>query len=357
MFQFDHLLNLTRSLLILLVCHSVSYAQDDPSAEEASFEFIDDRKLPSLGVQEIANRLYEDAGCRHLAFACANHGTLAPFKELDSFLKTTASKDTDFRYVLIELPADLKPKFVALSRGEITYDEFIGALDPPWRNMMTARSQLAFYKTLLKTIGDINAARPEHPILLLPVDGFTTQRVVIEVSRAQEAQQEGKQIPSFVDSANRERDTASNVLEIAKEFPGSRGAILFHQGHLLKRLQRELPELDDKTHQLVKREVTHSTWVGFAQEASPEFNDGLRLILFDEVDSVFNPHGVLLSEELGGIKYANLSGSIIRGTFASRMDPVEYFQSDSRIRRVHREKQLYPESIGQLFDAFVVVRE
>lgn len=357
MFRFDHILNLTKSLTILLVCNVICFAQEENAKKEESSGAKIDQKLPALKASEITSTLYSDPGCRHLAFTCSNHNTLAPFKELDSFLKTTASKDTDFRYVLIELPADLKLKLIAVSKGEITYDEFIDNLDKPWQKMMTKRPQLAFYSTLLKTIRKINAGRPKHPILLVPVDGFTTQRISYEMDRARDTQTNPQQPPLFIDSVNRERATASNVLEVVKEFPEVRGAILFHQGHLLRGLRRELPELDDKSHRLIKREVTHSTWVGFAQETSLEFGDGLRIILFDEIDSAFNPHGVLLSEELGGRKYPHLTGSILRNTVASSLDPVKYFQPDSRVRRYHTNKQHYPKSIGQIFDAFIVVRE
>jgi len=222
-----------------------------------------------LTASEIATTLYADPDCRHLAFSCANHSTLVPFRQLDSFLKTDARHDKNFRYVLVELPADLKSEFLGVSTGEPTYEEWLAGLDQPWQQMMTARPQVAFCSTLFETIREINVDRPEHPILLVPVDGFTTKRVMVEVGRMQASQTPPSH--SFVDSINRERDTAKNVLAIIDQFPEARGAMIYHQGHLLRGLRRELPELDDESHSLIKREVTHSTWAGFAEQSRPGY--------------------------------------------------------------------------------------
>ena len=49
----------------------------------------------------------------------------------------------------------------------------------------------------------------------------------------------------------------------------------------------------DAEYQVLSEKMTHSNWVGFVSESSPDFLGSLRVICFDGTDDLFNPKGSL----------------------------------------------------------------
>jgi hypothetical protein len=320
--------NAMAGAMMALVCHAANGAQSiQPS-------------------QAVLKALYGDDDCRYIGFAAGNHGSNTTLEELVKFLQATAKHDPAFKYVLVEGPSDFRDAFLAASLGAISRDEFDDRVDPAYQKALMANPQWAFVCTeLLEAIQEINRARPDKPVLLIPIDSLDTKR-----HAADQRQLKARYPWPFSSSINRERETAKIVLDIVKKDSQARGAIFFHQGHLLKNLKRTGFNLDDES-RFSGREMTHSNWVGAAGEAQPKFLKGLRVVLFNEADPTFNPDGTIDLEKLTWQRIGRLEGILMKNLPDQLNSPNEVFLETSYLRRI--KPVIFPANSKDVVDAIV----
>jgi hypothetical protein len=296
--------------------------------------------------QEVLAALYQDDSCRYLGFAVGNHESLVALRELDQFLRETAIHDLQFRNILIEGPADFQEALAAASRGEITSQQLAERVDPEALKSLLAAPQWAgICTTLLQTVQEINHSRPEHPILILPVDSFVQRRHNDDLQRVAAGDPW-----TFGSSHNRERETAENVLKLVRENPGFRGAIFYHQGHLLKNLKRSGVTLNAAS-RFERRETTHANWVGFAGAASPQFLKGLRVVLFNEQDATYNPAGAVDLGRLTGREVGPLEGLVLSELPQRTLPPEDVFLPTCYFRAIRPVE--FPADAKDTFDAVI----
>lgn len=314
--------------MMALVCHAANGA---PSIQSS---------------QAVLKALYCEEDCRYIGFAAGNHSSNTTLEELERFLHATAKHDSAFKYVLVEGPSDFRDAFLAASLGAISRDEFDDRVDPAYQKALMANPQWAFVCTeLLETIQEINRARPDKPVLLIPIDSLDKNKF------DEDLRQIKARYPwPFSSSLNRERETANIVLDIVNQDPNARGAIFYHQGHLLKNLKRTGFNLDDES-RFSGREMTHSNWVGSVSEAQPKFLKGLRVVLFNEADPTFNPDGTIDLEKLTGQRIGRLEGILMKNLPDQLNSPNEVFLETSYFRRI--KPVIFPEDSKDVVDAIV----
>ena len=215
--------------------------------------------------QSLLKTLYDDSGARYVGFAAANHESVAALHELDQFLRSVASTDPAFRYLLMEGPGETQTATIAASKGEFPVDRLKDHIAADYHSLFGSHPQVSYYSKLLETLQDINRNRSENPIVLVCVDALDSARM-----RQTQAAVRQQKPYSWASSINRERDTARNVLALVSKDREAKGAIFYHAGHLLKNLKRLGVELDEEAN-MKTRVFTHANWVGFAGEDDPRF--------------------------------------------------------------------------------------
>lgn len=171
--------------------------------------------------QPLLRKLFADPACQFVGLAYANHTSTFAMRELISFIETSALSDPKFRLLLMEGPANTQRLTVAASKGDISIDTFKDRLEPDDRRLFTEQPQASTYLKVLKALQTVNQNRPEAPILLLCVDGMTSEKI-----KQGMAQLKLGKPPRYGSSINREKDTATNVVSVLDRYKTSRVDLL-----------------------------------------------------------------------------------------------------------------------------------
>ena len=297
-----------------------------------------------LSAMEVMKETYK--GSQYLGFAVGNHSSIKALEDLKNFLSEVAKNDLEFRYVYLESPAELAQGLEDLSTNKVSLEEIESSLGSYWYERIKASDQLIyFYTEVLEEIQKINKGRSEAPIIVVPIDSYNKQRNQSDTERLKA----GGNFYLFGGSIAREVETAENFLNHVILHPYKRGAIFYHQAHILKSLVAHGYILDDAG---VPEFFTsqHLGWWSFAEETLPVLRDKMKVILFNEKDDRFNPSSVIDSSLFLPDSFKQSLGLVLSD---EKIKSLDLFVPDSYLFRYRGATVVFPENAKSVLDAFI----
>lgn len=295
--------------------------------------------------QSLIKNIYEEK--QYLGFAIGNHTSTKALEQMNLFLQTTAAFDDEFRYVIVEGPIDIQNALLQASSNQISLAQMRELISDYWLAPIEGSPQWNFlFNETLVLIRQLNEQRPNNPILMVPIDGYTESWSRVDQQILSDQQNDFL----YGGSTTRERATAQSFKNLMASDPDSKALILYHQAHLLKGLNAEGYEFAHNPEEVV---MTWGPlgWVGFVSQAQPHFYDKLGVLLFNEVDEAMNPSGIIDMQKL-----SPFSVGVGMGLLSSQNQPelgAELFMEDSFLRRYRWNTVQFPLNHTKIFDALI----